>query len=70
MKEHRFEAKEALELWDSIFDEYEELCDQEFDSLTEASKIINEFCIDTLRNIFVDYYMRKIIRKRDVNVQS
>lgn len=58
-------AIKALETWDNLFKSYEVLTKEitESDDIKNATKRIDDWCIEQLRGIISDYYADLIIKE-------
>ena len=61
-------AIKALEAWDNLFKSYEILTKEitESEDIKNATKRIDDWCIEQLRGIIGDYYADSIIKENEI----
>lgn len=61
-------AIKALEIWDNLFKSYEVLINEiiENEDIKNATKRIDDWCIEQLRGIISDYYADLIIKENEI----
>lgn len=65
---HFQQAIKALETWDNLFKSYEVLINEiiENGDIKNATKRIDDWCIEQLRGIISDYYADLIIKENEI----